>query len=243
MKIIKYKKVSNGKYEIILEDNTKIKVYEDIILKENLLWKKEIDDVEELLKKNEDYAIWDIAYKYLNHHVVSINGMREYLKRKGYQESAIDNVINKLIDKKLLNDEYYTKCYINTQMSLSSDGPLKIMKHLESDGISSDVYLNYLDVNSSIWQEKIAKYLEKQARINKKSAYLFRNKMIINLVNLGYEKEMIEHELNKIHIENQDDLKEKEEKKLRTKLSRKYSGEELERKIREKLYQRGFFDN
>ena len=40
MKIIKYKKKTDGKYEIILENNDKINLYEDIILKEDLLWKK-----------------------------------------------------------------------------------------------------------------------------------------------------------------------------------------------------------
>ena len=66
--------------------------------------------------------------------------------------------------------------------------------------------------------------------------------MLINLINLGYDKEMINDCLNHISIDNLDELKEKEKEKVRKKLERKYSGDELERKIKEKLFQKGFFE-
>ena len=47
--------------------------------------------------------------------------------------------------------------------------------------------------------------------------------MLINLINLGYDKEMINDCLNKISIDNLDELKEKEKEKIRKKLERKYS--------------------
>ena len=43
MKIIKYEKKGNNTYKIYLENNQSINVYEDVILKNNLLYKKEID--------------------------------------------------------------------------------------------------------------------------------------------------------------------------------------------------------
>ena len=36
MKIIKYNKINGNKYEVYLENNEKIKSYEDVILKEEL---------------------------------------------------------------------------------------------------------------------------------------------------------------------------------------------------------------
>ena len=62
------------------------------------------------------------------------------------------------------------------------------------------------------------------------------------LKNIADDKEMINDSLNKISIDNLDELKEIEKNKIRKKLERKYSGEELERKIREKLFQKGFFE-
>ncbi len=240
MKIIRYKKIKNGKYELELDNNEKIKLYEDIILKENLLWKKEIDDVNLLLKKNSDFEIEDVAIKRISHHVESIKGMENYLIKKGYDNDIVKNVIDKLVNKGYLNDDYYAKCYINEHINLTNDGPLKIRKHLDELEISD--YDEYLDINDDIWYDRIKKYLDKQQKINKKSIYVFKNKMLMNLINLGYEREMINECLSHVYLSNQSDLRNKEEEKLRIKLARKYTGDELERKIKEKLYQKGFFE-
>ena len=242
MKIAKYKKLKNNIYEVTLENNDKIKLYEDVILKEELLIKKEIDNIDRISEINSKYDIFNIALKYLNHHVSSIKGMRDYLIKKGYDDKDIDEVINKLIDKGYLNDSYYAKCCILDKVNLSNDGPYKIIKHLEYNDISSNIYAEYLSKYNDLWKDRIDKYINKQLKVNKKSTYFFKNKMLVNLVNLGYDKEMINDSLNKITIDNLIELKEIEKSKIRKKLERKYSGDELERKIKEKLYQKGFFE-
>ena len=241
MRIVKYKKLAGSKYEVELENSEKIKLYEDVILKENLLITKEIDDIEKIQKINGRYEIYDVALKYLSHHVVSIKGMEDYLNKKGYDSKDIDENIQKLIQKGYLNDAYYAKCYVLDHVNLSNDGPLKIIKHFETMGIESNIYSEYLNYSDSFWKERIEKYLAKQLKINKKSAYAFKSKMLMNLINLGYERDMIDDCLERVHIDNTDELKLKEEEKIRKKLARKYTGEELERKIKEKLYMRGFY--
>ena len=119
---------------------------------------------------------------------------------------------------------------------------MKIIKYLEDNNIEREVYSEIIDKEDEIWFSRIKKYLEKQAKLNKKSSYYFKNKMMVNLINLGYEKEMINSCLNNITIDNQEELKNIEKEKIRKKLEKKYSGKELERKIKEKLYQRGFFE-
>ena len=242
MKILKYKKLKNNIYELTLDNNEKIKLYEDVILKEGLLLKKEIDNLDRLTEINNQYDVYNIALKYLNHHVLSIKGMKDYLLKKKYDLQIIDNIIDKLVCKGYLNDSYYAKCYITNQVNLSNDGPYKIIKHLEDNNITSDIYTEYLDNYSDTWYDRVDKYINKQLKVNKKSTYFFKNKMLINLVNLGYDKEMINECLNNIQIDNLDELKEIEKNKIRKKLERKYSGDELERKIKEKLYQKGFFE-
>ena len=242
MKIVKYSKITGNKYEILLENNEKIKLYEDVILKEELLIKKEIDDISKILEINSKYEIYEVSLKYLNHHVTSIKGMRDYLLKKNYLEEDIDNTIDKLIKNNYLNDYYFAKCYVSEKVNLSNDGPLKIKKYLDTNNIDNDISLEILSNYEDIWYDRIEKYLDKQVKSNKKSIYYFKNKMMVNLINLGYEKEMINDCLNSISLSNQDELKEIEKEKIRKKLEKKYSGIELERKIKEKLYQRGFFE-
>ena len=242
MKINKYKKLKTNKYELTLDDNSKLTLYEDVILKEELLLKKEVTDINRLTKINSEYEIYDISLKYLNHHVISIKGMIDYLLKKKYERTDVDKTIDKLIKKGYLNDDYYAKCYITNQVNLSNDGPIKIIKHLEDNEIPSSTYAKYLSSYNDIWQDRIDKYINKNLKTNKKSTYFFKNKMLVNLVNLGYDKEMINDSLSKITIDNLDELKDQEKEKIRKKLSRKYSGDELERKIKEKLFQKGFFE-
>ena len=173
---------------------------------------------------------------------MSVYGMKEYLSKKKYHDDDIEKVIKKLIDKGYLNDEYYAKCYINDHINLSQDGPYKIIKHLENNNITSDIYAKYLHQYDNIWRDRIGKYVNKNLKTNKKSSYFFKNKMLINLINLGYEKEMINDILNHVSINNISELKEIEKNKIRKKLERKYIGDELERKIKEKLWQKGFYD-
>lgn len=241
MKIIKYKKIKGNKYEVILENNVKLNLYEDVILKEELLLKKDVNDINRLTEINRKYEIYDVALKYLNHHVISIKEMKDYLLKKKYDLQNIDNTIDELICKGYLDDDYYAKSYINNQINLSNDGLLKIKAHLENNNISYDVYSKYLDKYDNIWEERINKYINKQLKLNKKSPYFFKNRISVNLINLGYKKEQINDALNKISIDNIDELKNIEKEKIKRKLEKKYSGAELERKIKEKLYQKGFF--
>ncbi len=242
MQISKYKKLKNNIYEVTLENNEKLKLYEDVILKEELLLKKEIDNIDRITEINNKYDVYNQALKYLNHHVISIKGMKDYLSRKKYDEKDIDETIDKLIKSGYLNDEYYAKCYISDHVNLSNDGPYKMIKHLEENDINSSIYAEYLSKYNDTWKDRIERYINKSLKVNKKSTYFFKSKMLMNLINLGYDKEMINDCLNRVNIDNLDELKYKEKEKIRRKLERKYSGDELERKIKEKLYQKGFFE-
>ena len=59
MKIIKYEKKGNNKYKIHLENNESINVYEDVIIKNNLLYKKELD--RKLLEKIDDDTLTNLT--------------------------------------------------------------------------------------------------------------------------------------------------------------------------------------
>ena len=242
MKIIKYQKLNGNKYNVYLDNHEKIKLYVDVIIKEELLLKKEIDDIDKLLELNSKYEIYEISLKYINTKIRSVKEMTDYLYKKGYSEQDINNTIDKLIKKGYLNDDYYSKCYITDRMNLSKDGPLKIKKHLEELEIPYPVYSKYLrDFNYELQKEKVNDYISKKLKSNRKSRYMFKNSMIVNLVNLGYDKELVNECLYHIYVDDKENLS-KEKEKIRKKLEKKYSGDELEYKIKQKLYQKGFFE-
>ena len=204
MKINKFKKVGKSKYKIIF-DNTDITLYEDVILKYDLLIKSEVDIdlIDKIIKENEHY---DAFYSALNYIEIKMRNKKEiisYLKKKEFNDEIINETINKLEKLNLLNSKTYIQAFVNDKINLSSDGPYKIKKSLlEFDFNEEDIdnYLNTIDEN--IWLEKLKKIANKKKSIMKsKSYYMFVSKMKNDLYNLGYDKYMIENVLSNIEYD------------------------------------------
>lgn len=242
MKIKKYIKTSSSKYKIILEDDTSLILYEDVILKFNLLLTKEIRDLEEILKYNDKFALYDKALTYISKKQRCESEIRKYLSRYTESLDDINNTVKKLQENNFLNPTLYIKSYINDKIYLTLEGPIKIKNDLLALGMNLEEIENELVIfNQELIEEKIKKYITKNIKSNKKSLYQFKNKMLLNLTNLGYSRNDILKYLDNINID-EDNLKEKEIVKLRKKYERKYSGYELEMVIKRKLYERGYQD-
>ena len=104
---------------------------------------------------------------------------------------------------------------------------------------------NYLlKVDNDIWINKIRKYIKKKIETNKSLSKIFLEKKIKeDLFNKGFYKEDIDNTLNEFTIEEDKSIYEKEYTKLKNKLSKKYSNEELEYRIKISLYKKGFNQN
>ena len=223
MKIKKYIKTGSNKYKVILENNESIILYEDVILKFDLLLKKEIDDLCVIKNYNEKFSLYDKTLGYISKKIRCEKEIRNYLSKHTSNQYDIDNIIKKLYDNKILDNKLYIKSYINDKIYLSLEGPNKIKNDLIDLGFDSYLVEDELgEFNQELIQERINKYINKQLKVNKKSLYVFKNKMLFNLINLGYENNDILKVLNKVNLD-EDNLKSKEEEKLRKKYSRKYN--------------------
>lgn len=240
MKIKKYIKVGSNKYKVILSDDTSLVLYEDVILKFNLLLEKEIKDLNLVLSYNEKFSLYDKVLGYISKRIRCEKEIRNYLSKHTSNQDDIDNIINKLYENNILNKENYIKSYINDKIYLSLDGPNKIKNDLINLGFDNYLIEDELVIfTKELIVERINKYINKELKRNSKSLIVFKNKMLVNLSNLGYLKSDILSCLNNITVE-EDNLKEKEIEKLRKKYSRKYEGFELDMIIKRKLYEKGY---
>ena len=242
MKIISYKKKNINTYEVTLSNNESVVLYEDIILKYELLLKKDITKIElgKAKNENEKYFIYYEALKYISKKMRTEKEIRN--KFKEYQKDSLNYAIERLKKEKYLNNEIYIKAYINDIINLKYDGPLKIINNLNKLGFNNHEINNYLEfLDNDIWTTKINKIITKEININKKySSYLLKNKIQTKLINLGYSKELINNELNNYNFIDNHDIYIKEKEKATKKYSKKYSGYELEMKVKNYLYQKGF---
>ena len=241
MKINKIKKLSSGKYKIELENKENITLYEDVLLEENILYKKEIDS--ELLNtlniKNDYYKIYNKTLKYIMTKIRSEKEINEYLDKQNIEEKDKINIIDKLKKNNMLNDNNYYISYISDRIRLSNDGPDKIKNELLKHNIEENKIDNELSKYEEDIYNKLEKLINKKIKSNKDSEYFMKQKLTNYFVNLGYKKYMIDDILSNIRIDNSDSIK-CEYEKIYKKLSKKYSGDELKFKIRNNLYNKGY---
>lgn len=220
MKVERFKKVGKSKYKIFFS-MTDITLYEDVILKYNLLTNKDI--TEELLDKIiDDNRYYEAYYSALNYIEIRMRNRKEintYLTKKGYDKKYIEFTIDKLNSLNLLNNDSYIKAYINDKVNLSNDGPYKIKRNLiDLDFKEEDIDSYLYNIDEEVWNDKIKKLIDKKKSLmNKKSYYMFISKLKNDLILLGYDKDMIEEHLSNIEYSSnsiQNDF---------DKLSRKYS--------------------
>lgn len=241
MKIDKLKKLSNGKYKLMLSDGSTIITYDEVILDNNLLYSKEIDN--DLLNKleidNNHYDLYNKCINLINKRIRSKKEVREYLIKYTSDTKEIDSIINKLSDIGLINDLAYTKALISDRVNLANEGPLKIARTLYDNDISSSVIEDEISkIDECLLNDKIDKYIAHKVSNNTKySSYILKEKIINELMTKGYAKDMIVDILNKYTITSNID---KEVIKQYNKLVLKYSGDELLSKLKTKLYQKGY---
>ena len=141
----------------------------------------------------------------------------------------------------LINDKRFAKAYFQDRINLSNDGPLKIKQELKHNDIDEDIIEEiYSNFDLDTVYEKLDKLIQKKVRINRnKSNFILKQKIFTEMINLGYDKSMIANIVDK-NLKENNYIINNEYIKLKNRLSRKYSGSELEERITLKLYQKGF---
>ena len=200
MKIEKYKKIKDNKYKIYLSNNTTIDVYDEVIIKNNLLYKKDIDEVDLNKIENENIYqdIYNTAVKYIMVRLRSVNELRNYLLKKNYELDVVESIIIKLEKNGYLNDLIFTKAFINDKLNFTTMGKYKIKNELIKLKISPEIIENSLEeISEDKWIEKIDKLVSKYLKSNKKySGNILRNKLYTYLVNLGHDTNLVIKSLN-----------------------------------------------
>jgi len=242
MQIKKYTKLRSNKYKVLIDD-IEVNLYDDVIIKYELLRKKEITEKEfkDIVEYNDSLESYYKALKYINIKLRTEKEIENYLN-KIYPKRIIKETIKRLKDNGYLNKEYYLKCYIEDQVNLTNNGPLKIKKDLIKLGYSDievDAKLN--NISNDIWLSKLENLIKKKINSNHNySKYKLIQKIIYDLGAKGYYKWMIEDILKDVDIEVDNKVINKEYRKIYNKLSKKYTGNELDYQVKIKLLQKGF---
>ena len=189
-------------YLVYLDNDQKIKLNEEIILKYKLLYKKEIDEflLKEIETDNNNYDIYNKCVKYIGVRLRSVNEIREYMNKKNVSPELIDEVITKLLKNKLLDEEKFTKAFISDKLNFTTMGPYRIELELKKHNIDTGIINKYLnEIDEDKINAKINKQITKLIKSNHGKSNL-KNKIYNNLLSLGYRSEDILDNLNKYDL-------------------------------------------
>ena len=120
--------------------------------------------------------------------------------KREISNNLINVTIDKLIKNKLLDDNNFTKAFIHDKLNFTTMGPYKIEQELKKHQINSSIINEYIcSIDEDIIDTKINKQINKLIKSNRKKTNL-RNKIYLNLLNLGYSNEMILRNINKYEL-------------------------------------------
>ena len=198
MKIDKYEKTSKGKYRIYLDNGEVIDTYDDVILFNELLLKKDIDLslYNKILFDTNISNGYNMCCKYISVRVRSVREISDYMRRKGIDN--IDLIIDKLVCDGVLDDNRFCECFIKDKLRFTSWGPYKIVNELRNSGISNDIISKYQYLlDDSYIYDKLDRLICKQINCNRKlDNNKLRNKLYNSFLRNGYKSSMIVSILN-----------------------------------------------
>ena len=235
--------MSNGRYKIEFEDGTNTILYEDVILKFDLLIKKKIEEseIDNINKANLEYDVYYVALNSIKSRIKSVYELKMFLKKKEYPDDLIELAVDKLIKQGYLDDREYAKLFISNKISSSNFGPYYIEKELLEKKINSDIINEEITIFTADEQiSRIKKLIDKAIKTNRtKGGVVLKQKIYNDLKMYGYDISLINEVISSYIFEDNNDIAKREYDKLYKKYSRKYSGEDLKRVIKEKMYMKG----
>lgn len=241
MKIKKFKKVQGNRYQVTFDDQIVI-LFDEIILKYNLLTSDDITEkkLKEIIADNEQARAYYLAVKYIDIRLRTSTEVKRYLQKNGFDSNLISQTLNRLNVEGYFNNHLYISSYINDQKNLSPNGPFKILSNLVKLGFEEIEILKYLDFSDENWILKIEKIINKKINsIHNKSKLFIQQKLLNDLIFLGYDKEMISGLLEKTEINDQDNFI-RSANKTYNQLIKKYDENKLGYYFRQKMAAQGY---
>lgn len=116
----------------------------DTAVKNGLKIGKDVDEkfVVDMIFDSEKQSAFNKTANYMKSSIKTVKQIKEYLKKKGYDEAVINAVVEKLKEYKYLDDSQYVTAFVNTNKS--KYGVRKLREKLKQKGVA-DANLSVLD--------------------------------------------------------------------------------------------------
>lgn len=243
---------NKSRYNIFLggdgEDYYAFSVDESVLIEFHLRKGLELNDeeIEKIKQKDELQKFYTRAIHYLSYRMRSRKEIYDYLEKNEVQQPFIEEIIRRLENEKLINDREFAEMFVRSRINTSTKGPRMIQNELKEKGISALIAQEALkQFTYEAQYEKTYKFIMKKLKGKTKHSFRKRlDQMKASLMQRGFSQDVIQAATAEF-IDEKDEDEEWEAlvyqgEKLLRKYEPKLEGYELEHKLKEGLYRRGF---
>jgi regulatory protein len=185
-----------GRFNIYLDGKYSFAVSAESLVKAGLSINQEIspETVEKLIKDDEFGKTFDNSLKFISFRPRSEKELRDWFKRKEVGEETQKLVVKKLKHLGFLNDEEFTKWWIEQRTEFHPSGMRLIKMELKQKGIPDDIISGFMNDDSRFKNEKeLAKRVieKKLPRLKNYKGQELRKKLQNLLAQRGFSWETI----------------------------------------------------
>ena len=193
---IKAKGQKRPKRLIIFADKSVFEISEDVFVSTALEVGKKVDEqyLSELEEQENIHQAQHAALSLLNYRMRSTAELCKRLAEKGYDPDIIEHVIQKLEEKKFLDDEAFAKAFIKDKINSRSLGPVALRRELFPHKLDSELIEKLLHlVYEEISERELVERLIEKRKIKKgqKMTQKERNRLISYLQRRGHQWNVI----------------------------------------------------
>lgn len=200
------------RFNIFLDGQFAFGADEDLVVDQRLIVGKVIDkyQLDKLLFEAEVGKLMERMYRWFGLRQHSEKEVRDYLKNLSFKrklkeqeeisDSVVDLLIEKLKQKRLLNDMEFAKSWMEARRKSQLKGIRAIKAELFQKGISKEIIEEVVSRESLVSEEELAKQaMEKKIRVWKNLQPLeFKKKAYEFLLRKGFDYEVVKNVVSKI---------------------------------------------
>ena len=236
-----------GRYNIYLDEEYAFPVDEAILIKHILHKGMEISKTfRQQLEIEDGYRkAYTRALVYLNYSLRSIKEIKDDLIAHEFTGETADQVIEQLKEQGYLTDLMYAESYTRTAANVSGKGPYVIKRELKKRGVKEETIEEAMEQYpfDQMVENGVALAEKVMRRSSQHSSRETSNKIRQNLMQKGFQSDVITQVLEQITTEKEDDDEYDALKTQGDKIWRKQSkltGSKKIQKVKSALFQKGF---
>lgn len=238
-----------GRYNIYLDDEYAFAVDEKVLITYNLFKGTELDEanIETIRAAEFSQKAYTQALVYATGQMRTSKQVSRKLKERGYDNNLIKEVVKRLNDDHVIDDEAYAQTYVDQAKSAGKLGPRGVQFKLQQAGIDQfiieDALVTYeLDDQIAALTTRVASLLEKNVRYSK---FMAEQKTQQKLLQQGFDLNLIkqaiqDYRLNETTDEDLEWDNLDRDASIAANRYADYNDWEFKQKVKSALYRKGY---